>query len=327
MKKYLYTFLIFGMACFTNVLPAQIFSVGVNGITIKSGTSLYGGGLILSPTANLTLANITLSRSATATHTPLQTYIKRVYKFSGNTAAFTGTVKFNYLTAELNGITPNSLQLNIHNGTAWQVIAGTVNTTNNFVLSNANAINGLPLNELTLASSSAPLPVTWLSFTAIKQNSNVLLQWNTGNEQNAKDFTVQFSSDGFRWNYLTAIATNDLNSNIHAYSYIHTTPVNGTNYYRILQTDLSGRSNYSEMRTVKYTGNTEAFYVLGNPVKNGMLQVQVNNASMLRFYTTDGKLLWQQQTTAGLQNIDVSHYAAGLYLLKGNNSSIKIVIQ
>ena len=315
-----------GMTGLSNVLLAQIFSVGVIGLTLKAGTALYGDGLTLTPSADITLANLSLSRDATASHTPLQPYISRVYHFSTTTTPFSGTVQINYIVpGELNGITEANLQLNVHNGTAWQAFAGTVNTTNNYVIS--NNITNLTVNELTLASSFAPLPLTWLSFTATKQTPNVLLQWSTANEQNTKDFTVQFSTDGVRWNNLTNIPSSALNSNTHSYNYMHTTPVKDINYYRILQTDLDGRSSFSSIRTVKYTGNTDAFYVLGNPVKNGMLQVQVNSAIMLGLYAADGKLLWQQQTKAGLQHIDVSHYAVGLYLLKGNNSSIKIVVQ
>ncbi len=325
MKKNLYTILTLVITCFSQVLFAQIFSIGASGVTIKNGTLLYGDGLSLTPSADITLVNLSLSKSTSSVTNPAQSYIARVYKFSKNITSFSGSVRVNFMDAELNGITKANLQLNVHDGSKWKTYSGTVNTTGNYVLS--NTFTSAVLNELTLASNASPLPLNWLSFTATKQKANVLLEWSTVNEKNCKDFRVQLSSDGIRWNELTILPAESLNSYTQHYHYLHTAPVNSINYYRILQTDLDGRSSYSVLRTVKFTGNTAAFYVLGNPVNNGMLQVQVNKDVLLGLYTLDGKLLWQQQTTPGMKHIAVSTYVAGLYLLKGNDQIFKIIVQ
>jgi len=54
---------------------------------------------------------------------------------------------------------------------------------------------------------------------------------------------------------------------------------------------------------------------------------RVNASINLALYTTDGKLLWQQQANAGTKTIDVSRYAKGTYLLKANNTAQKVLIQ
>ncbi|MEO6490063.1 MAG: T9SS type A sorting domain-containing protein [Ferruginibacter sp.] len=326
MKKYLFTLLTIGMTGLSNLLLAQILSVGASGVTLKAGTIFYADGLILTPSADITLANLSLSRNATVSHPTSNPYISRVYRFSANTAPFSGTVQINYIDpGELNGIPEANLLLNVHNGALWQAFPGTVNTINNYVLS--NPLTNVALNELTLANQLTPLPLTWLSFTAIKQNSTVLLKWSTGNEQNTKDFVVQYSIDGIRWNNLTTILRGVASSNTQNYSYVHTSPVKGINVYRILQNDLDGRKSYSELRTVKFIGDNATFTVLVNPVSNGTLQIQVNSALALSLYTADGKLIWQKTFNAGLQNMDVSIYAKGIYLMKGNDVTIKIVIQ
>lgn len=318
-------FVVLFMLCFGSS-RAQIFSVGTSGVTLKSNTIFSADGLILTPSADITMTSVSLSRNVTASHTPSQPYISRVYRFSGTTAPYSGRVQINYLDpSELNGIPEANLMLNIHNGTLWQAYTGTVDATNNNVIS--NPFTNVALNELTLANVLTPLPLNWLSFNAFKQKTSVFLQWNTANEQNTKDFTVQFSTNAIRWNDLTTIPSSTLNSIVNTYNYTHTKPIKGINYYRIIQTDLNGRSSYSIVRTLKYTDGTDAFYVLNNPVKNDMLQVQVNSSMMLGLYTAEGKLLLQQQASSGLQNIDVSKYAGGLYLLKGNSTSIKIVVQ
>jgi hypothetical protein len=294
-------------------------------LTIKNGTVFKVDSLTLTPSADYSISNNSLAKSTTVSNATSTPYISRVYRFGSNTDVFNGAVQINYTDgAELNSITESSLTLNVHNGTNWTALPATTrNTTDNFVLS--NGVIAI-LNELTLASLSAPLPLAWLSFTATKQNKTALLKWATTQEQNTRNFTLQHSGNGIKWaaiNTLPAGANNDSNY----YSYVHTSPLEGINYYRILQTDIDNRSSYSTVRTLKFTTAAEDFIIIGNPVTNNVLTVQVNAPMYLALYTAEGKLLWQQQTNAGTKTIDVSRYAKGTYLLKTNTTTKKLVIQ
>ena len=108
---------------------------------------------------------------------------------------------------------------------------------------------------------------------------------------------------------------------------MHTTPVTGINYYRILQNDMNNRSSYSNIRTLVFTDKDESLIIVGNPVTNGVMTVQANISVTLAFFTADGKLLWQETINAGTKYIDVSRYAKGTYFLKANNTSQKVLIQ
>ena len=83
-------------------------SVGSSGMTILSGTPVAIDGLILTPSASLSLANNSIQK----TSTPIadNPSINRLYQF-GTTLPFSGTVGVAYLTSELNGYTESSLQL------------------------------------------------------------------------------------------------------------------------------------------------------------------------------------------------------------------------
>lgn len=293
-------------------------------ITIVSGTTFRVDSLTLTPSADFTLSNNTLSKATTAVHTTGIPYIARVYQFAGNTNFFSGTVQINYTDgAELNSIPENELSLNVHNGTLWSAFPATTrDASNNFVLTNNVAA---VLNELTLARTSAPLPLTWLSFTATKQNQTGSLQWATAREQNTRNFTVQHSANGTNWANIGLQPANGSGSN--QYTFEHSKPITGLNYYRILQTDMDNRSSYSAVRTLKFTTAADDFVIIGNPVTNNVLTVQVTAPTNLALYTAEGKLLWQQQTNAGTKTIDVSRYAKGTYLLKTNTTTKKLVIQ
>jgi hypothetical protein len=311
----------------TGTANAQLLKVMPGSdLTILSGTILKLDSLTLIPSADFTISNNTLNKATTVTHSSSNPYISRVYKFTNNTNPFTGSVQINYTDgAELNGIAENQLTLNIHNGTSWTFYPATIRDgTNNFVLTNNVSSTGL--NELTLAGS-APLPLAWLSFTATKQNQTALLKWATAYEQNTQNFIVQHSANGINWSGIDALPAAGNSNTTSNYSYVHTTPVTGINYYRILQTDLNNRNSYSETRTLKFTTDDAPFIIIGNPVTNDKLTVQVNRSISLAFYTADGKLLWQEIVNAGTKTFDVSRYAKGTYFLKADFASEKVVIQ
>lgn len=308
----------------SGIAQAQLLTVapGTN-LTIMNGTVFKVDDLILTPSADFIISNNTLTKSTTAIHFSPNPYISRVYQFTNTTDPFTGSVQINYNDgAELNGIPETQLTLNIHNGALWlPYTASTRDATNNYVLSNG-VVTGL--NELTLANSLSPLPLVWLSFTATRQNKTTLLKWSTAHEQNTRNFTVQHSSNGINWAGISTLPAAGGGSN---YNYIHISPVTGTNYYRILQTDADSRSSYSDTKTLKFTTKDEPFIITRNPVTDNVLTVQINEVITLSFYTAGGKLLWQEQFKAGTKIIDVSRYAKGTYFLKANNVAQIVVIQ
>ncbi|MBC7626598.1 T9SS type A sorting domain-containing protein, partial [Ferruginibacter sp.] len=296
-------------------------------VTILSGTVFTIDSLTLTPSSNFTLSNVTLSKSATIIHSQTNPYISRVYQFSNTSNPFSGSILMKYSDgAELNGINEADLTLNIHNGVSWNAYnATTRDGTNNFVLT--DGLTGITLNELTLASQFAALPLTWLSFDATKEKQTTLLKWSTASEQNTKSFAVQHSSEGVNWNTIAILPAAGNSTIAIEYNYVHTNPIMGTNYYRIKETDLDNHYSYSPVRKVLFTTLEQPFTVLGNPVANGILVVKLIELTPLSFYTSDGKLLWQQLISSGIKIIDVSRYAKGSYFLRSANYTQKIVIQ
>jgi hypothetical protein len=293
---------------------------------ILSGTVFRVEDLTLIPSADFTISDNALDKFTTISHPSSSPYISRVYRFTNSTNPFSGSVQVNYTDgAELNGISESDLTLNTHNGTNWSFYpAVTRDASNNFVLTNIGVAAGL--NELTLAGLTA-LPLTWLSFAAIKQNETALLQWTTNLERNTLHFTVQYSTNGINWSGIGLLPATGSSNTTSSYSYVHYSPVTGINYYRILQTDRDNRTSYSSIKTLKFTKTDEPFIIIDNPVNNNVLTVQVNASLKLALFTSDGKLLWQSQVNAGTKHIDVSRFAKGTYILKANNSAQKVVIQ
>lgn len=175
--------------------------------------------------------------------------------------------------------------------------------------------------------SCLTLPVKWGSFTARLQNKQVLLQWSTVQEQNSRDFTVQHSTDGINWTSLASQPAAGNSNDSRYYTYIHQTPSTGLNYYRIIQQDIDGRTSNSEVRKVTADSKVQPFTIIGNPVINGRVQVQVNEAGGLpvSLFGIDGTLLCKTTLAGGTSYFDISRYAKGMYIMQANGHTERII--
>lgn len=311
---------------FLSATNAQLLKITPGGsITVTNGATFHADGLTLMPTANFTITDNELIRTTAVTHTTPNPYIFRVYQFINNTPVFNGNIQINYTDGtELNNIPENVLTLNIHNGTFWNSwLPTTRDATNNFILT--NNISSV-LNELTLANQSLPLPLNWLWFTATKQDNMALLKWSTAQELNTKNFLIQHSKNSTDWNDIGSVAALGL-STVNNYSFIHTNPKAGVNYYRIKQVDTDNRFTYSLVNKLSFNTAEESFAVLGNPIINKTLIVKANKAMLLSIYAADGKLLFTQNINEGVKYIDLTKCAAGIYLIKTENYTQKIIVQ
>lgn len=171
------------------------------------------------------------------------------------------------------------------------------------------------------------LPVTWLSFTAKKIETAVLLEWKTASEQNSLDFLVQHSTNGVSWTTIGNKNAGGFTSTISTYRFTHQTPANGNNYYRIVQRDADGKYSYSKVLQLYFDNYRNNLQILGNPVCNGILLVQIRQDDYLGVYTNDGRLLEQKLYAVGLHSIQVSQYSKGAYYLKSSNTTVRFIIQ
>jgi hypothetical protein len=136
------------------------------GVTIKSGSNLFISSgttvsldsLVLRPTSNFNITGVNSEiRGTTVVHALSKPYIKRVYRFGATTPLFNGAISIYYRDAELNAISESVLTLNMHNGSSWNAYTSgiTRNSASNFVTT--TGLSSVALNELTLASNTAPL--------------------------------------------------------------------------------------------------------------------------------------------------------------------------
>lgn len=230
---------------------------------------------------------------------------------------------FNWNSGETMGsLTIPSL---FHYGTSWakQTDGSPSGTATSFSYTGYTG----SFSPFSVMDGGSTLPVSWLGFTAQKQNNTSLLKWSTATEQNSDKFIVQHSSNGASWNVIGIKAAAGNSSSIKEYSFVHTSPVAGMNYYRLVQSDKDGKESYSHVISVNFDMAAKQVMIYPNPVTNGHLNIRLTQPANIRVFNNTGLLVMQEQMTAGEHPLNVSHLAKGIYNIKTEKETTTFVIQ
>lgn len=201
-------------------------------------------------------------------------------------------------------------------GSGWSWSSATTdNTKRHFNL----ALGFNAPNTVNCESFQTTLPIELLSFTAKKQNNNVNLEWITASETNNDYFTIEHSVDGIYYSEIAEIngAGNSIEQK--TYTYIDENPKEGTNYYRLRQTDFDGSFAYSEIKTVNINTEISSVNIYPNPVNGNTLTIETNGDENLIFTLYDNigaKMDVSVVKDNNKQTIDVSSLPKGLYFLE-----------
>ncbi len=172
-------------------------------------------------------------------------------------------------------------------------------------------------------SQLVTLPVDLLSFKASVVSNDVLLDWTTSSEINAKEFIIERSKNGRTFTDIAKVAAkNFLNGS--AYSF--TDPaVSGQVYYRLKSLDKDGSTKYSNIITVRVSDLlVTRLTVFPNPVATHCsvsYPVATTKASV-SIYREDGSKVGEYAIAIGStqRSIDVSSLNSGHYFMVYRNN-------
>lgn len=176
------------------------------------------------------------------------------------------------------------------------------------------------------------LPVTLEHFTATKMNNAVLLDWTTVTEQNNKGFEVEHSRDGEKWTTIGVVNSKAVNGNSNTklvYNYTHNTPADGSNLYRLKQTDQDGKFVYSNISKLAF--NDKILTISPNPVTSTLSVSGLKQGMSLQLLNAFGQQVKIIPVNpSNTVQVDMSGLQAGTYLLKatvknGESMSYKIL--
>lgn len=181
----------------------------------------------------------------------------------------------------------------------------------------ASVINPANYSDINAANNTSTdtdlLPVIWGSFTAKGSKQDVLIQWSTLQEINARDFTIQRSLSGQPWTSIKTIPAKGFSQTKQQYTYTDPLVPNGQLSYRILQRDLDEKFEYSAIRTVEMRSSEQLMTILGNPVLNGSLKLKIREKGILSIRNSNGQPLLEKFLDPGEHVLDVNKWSKGFY--------------
>ena len=185
-----------------------------------------------------------------------------------------------------------------------------------------SAVSGQPCTGGTPLSimGTGTLPIRLSNFTATQVGSQVQLNWKTQSESNNKGFDIQRSADGTTWTSIGFVNGAGTSTEEKEYRFTDIAPLRGKNYYRLQQFDYDNNSSLSPVVVADIS--SKEFYVLQNTA-NGKynLQVSADEPIQLTLLDLNGKKLFSKLAARGLNPIELTSYAQGIYVLqirKGN---------
>ena len=184
---------------------------------------------------------------------------------------------------------------------------------------------------------TGPLPVALVSFTAkAQENRTVSVDWTTSLETNNKGFLVERSKDLKLFERVGEVSELAAMSNaVKNYHMIDQTPYSGTSYYRLTQTDLSGKVTVFPVASVVL--REEAYGVYPYPVvSDGQFTLRLDEpeTATVGFFGADGRPMSFQKTGVQSGNLllkATGKLSAGVYVLtveeRGQTRQHRIVVQ
>lgn len=167
--------------------------------------------------------------------------------------------------------------------------------------------------------------VSWSTFTATQNGTKVLLRWSTSSESHTTAFVVQRSSDSVYWGNIGSVTAVGNSSTIQKYSYDDLTPAKGTNYYRLLEQNTTDRNTLSKVVRVEVITRIRDFTVFPNPATS-LLELNGEPGTAVEAYNLNGDLVLQK-TLDGDNEVDISSWKRGWYILRSGEQVLKLVVK
>jgi hypothetical protein len=237
---------------------------------------------------------------------------------------------FTYLDAEHsavgNTIIESELGAQRWSGTTWDayIPQGSINTSTN-VVSAVPVANADFFRSWTLSTTSSPLPIELLHFTAKCNNSFVKIEWVTASEINNNYFALEKSNDGINYYAIATMAGAGNSTNMLNYTYNDKVLDNQISYYRLKQTDYNGITKTYNPISVNCNYGINNILAFNNQMGNLIVAISDNTKNNYKatIYNSLGSLVANKAIVSenGKTNtaFDISTLSVGVYFITIEN--------
>ncbi|MCX6317059.1 MAG: T9SS type A sorting domain-containing protein [Bacteroidetes bacterium] len=181
-----------------------------------------------------------------------------------------------------------------------------------------NQIGNIIFDDLSQGAINIALPVTFMGFVARRNpDESIKLLWNVAEETNVRNYTLEMSLDGTRFETAGSV----LATGKSLYTLDYYGPKAATTYFRVKNTDIDGRSKYTPVIRVFSKVDSQTTIQLYPMPATDMVTVQHSQATsngMITITGIDGTI-YQQVNVAPFTlqtQLHINRLAAGIYIVK-----------
>lgn len=217
---------------------------------------------------------------------------------------------------ELTGFDRTQSYLSHYTGSGWNAsVPGAASGSNPYSISRSGITTLSPF----AVGSNGALPIELFSFTALRRNEYVQLEWITVTEINSDLFEIEHSRDGILYEKVGEVTAAGFSSSELNYDFLHKNPVKGLNYYRLKQLDYDGAFEYSDIVSVQFLEGGRQLAVYPNPVFGGPFTLSLSDSNFelaeLSIYDSVGRLVQSQTILDTNTEIQTGDFPKGIYLV------------
>lgn len=171
--------------------------------------------------------------------------------------------------------------------------------------------------------SETSLPVRLVSFRVEEQEQRTAgLEWTIEDASDFSHFEIEKSRDGSAFVKLGNVPFGEGQNR---YSFADRDPNPGLNYYRLKMVDIDGSFAHSDIRSLVLRGGAGVSYGYPNPASE-ILTLFSALTQGARIFDTMGREVESVSLIAGKNEINVSNWKNGLYLIRTENKeTIKVI--
>jgi hypothetical protein len=147
------------------------------------------------------------------------------------------------------------------------------------------------------------LPSELVSFYGMNNHEINSIYWQTASEQNNDYFTLSHSTDGYNFTQLAQLNGAGNSDQTLSYSFDHTRPASGINYYKLSSTDFDGSTYLKGIIAVNTKSNLSFYNVITS-------SIELSSKSSIALYSLEGRLILTAEKTS-----HIPFNESGVYLL------------
>lgn len=172
----------------------------------------------------------------------------------------------------------------------------------------------------------AAAPVELSQFTANPQKEAILLEWSTSAEINNSHFEIERSVNSKDWEVIGTVEGQGNSQILNSYELLDEKANKGINYYRLVQVDFDGATEYSKVVSVLMeAGNPISIYP--NPATDNQLQIQTSQSGLQNITVEIIDISGRRQVMSILDlsarstALPINELSKGIYIVKFYDSN------